>query len=149
MGFSRQEYWSGVPLQASGLTEFIPCLFTSAICGQACFLVHLASCTPPAPQQAPWGMAASPGWKFWEPSFKFGGQKSLMAVTFLVYQYSRRYFHFTGLFVYPFPSAFTCAGLMTLLLSFPFYPLPLILPQMAPSHFYISHAGPPVLSHLH
>ena len=46
MGFSRQEYWSGLPLQASGLTEFIPFLFTSTICGQACFLVHLASCIP-------------------------------------------------------------------------------------------------------
>ena len=30
-----------------------------------------------------------------------------------------------------------------------FYPSHLILPQMAPSHFYISQAGAPVLSHLH
>jgi hypothetical protein len=34
--------------------------------------------------------AASVGSQFWEPSFTFGGQKSLMAVTFLVY--GRRYF---------------------------------------------------------
>ena len=119
MGFSRQAYWSGLPLQASGLTEFIPFLFTSAVCGQACFLVHLASCIPPAPQQSPWGMVTSLGWKFGEPSFTFGGQKSLMAVTFLVYQYCRRYFHFTALFVYPFPSAFTCTGLMTVPSQFP------------------------------
>ena len=33
---------------------------------------------------------------FGEPSFTFGGQKSLMAVTFLVYWHGRRYFHFTG-----------------------------------------------------
>ena len=32
---------------------------------------------------------------FWEPSFTFGGQKLLMAVTFLVYWYGRRYFHST------------------------------------------------------
>ena len=32
----------------------------------------------------------------WEPSFTFGGQTSLMAVTFLVYWYDRRYCHFTS-----------------------------------------------------
>ena len=32
---------------------------------------------------------------FWLLSFTSGGQKSLMAVTFLVYWYGRRYFHFT------------------------------------------------------
>ena len=32
----------------------------------------------------------------WEPSFTFGGQKSLMPVTFLVYRCGRRCFHFTA-----------------------------------------------------
>ena len=44
-----------------------------------------ASCIPHAPQQSLRGMAASAGSQFWEPSFTFGGQKSLMVVTFLVY----------------------------------------------------------------
>ena len=35
------------------------------------------------------------GWQFWEVSFTSGGQKSLMAMTFLVYWYGKRYFHFT------------------------------------------------------
>ena len=39
------------------------------------------------------GVAASPRSQFWEPSFTFEGQKLLMAVTFLVYWYGRRYFH--------------------------------------------------------
>ena len=56
-----------------------------------CFLVHLkerqmaASRSPPAPQQSPWRVAASAGSQFGEPSLTFGDQKSLMAVTFLVY----------------------------------------------------------------
>ena len=44
-----------------------------------------ASCIPLAPQQSLRGMAASAGSQFWEPSFTFGGQKSLIVVTFLVY----------------------------------------------------------------
>ena len=39
-------------MQASGLTEFIPFICVSAIWGQPCFLAHLASCIPPAPQQS-------------------------------------------------------------------------------------------------
>ena len=41
------------------------------------FFVHLkewqmvAPCIPPAPQQSPWGVAASAGWQFWEVSFTF------------------------------------------------------------------------------
>ena len=35
------------------------------------------------------------GSQFGEHSFTFGGQELLMAVIFLVYQYSKRYFHFT------------------------------------------------------
>ena len=81
--------------QTSGLAEFIPFIGTSAIWGQPCPLVHLASCIPPAPQQSLWGMVASAGSVFLETSFTFGGQKSLMVVTFLVDQYGRRYFHFT------------------------------------------------------
>ena len=57
---------------------------TSAVWGQSCFLIHLASCIPPAPQQSLWGVAGSAGLQFWGPSFTFGGQKSLVAVTFLV-----------------------------------------------------------------
>ena len=91
-------------MQASGLREFIPFICTSAIWSQSCFSVHLkewpnwqmaASCIPPTPQQSPWGVAASTGSQFWEPSFTFGDQKSMMAVTFLVYWYGRSYFHFT------------------------------------------------------
>ena len=63
--------------------------------GQSRFLAHLASCIPPAPQQLPCGLRVSPGLQFWETSFTFGGQKLLMAMTFLVYWYGRRYFHFT------------------------------------------------------
>ena len=40
-------------IQASGLTEFIPFTCTSAILGQSCFLLHLASGIPPAPLQSP------------------------------------------------------------------------------------------------
>ena len=72
-------------MQVSGLTEFIPLIYTSAIWGHSCFLIHLASCIPPAPQLSPWGVAASAGSQFWKPSFTFGGQKSLMAVTCPVY----------------------------------------------------------------
>ena len=65
-----------------------------------------------------WQMAAScfpqllsnhhGGWQhpldqFWEPSFTYGDQKSLMAVTFLVYWYGRRYFHFTNSWKKPNP----------------------------------------------
>ena len=71
--------------KASGLPEFIPFIFSSAIWGHSCFLVHLASCIPPAPQQSSWRVAASDGSQFWGLSFTFGGQKSLIAVTFLVY----------------------------------------------------------------
>ena len=47
-------------MQASGVTEFIPFICTSAIFGQPCFLVHLKewqmaiSCIPLAPQQSLW-----------------------------------------------------------------------------------------------
>jgi len=47
-------------MQASGVTEFIPFICTSAISGQPCFLVHLKewqmaiSCIPLAPQQSLW-----------------------------------------------------------------------------------------------
>ena len=38
-----------------------------------------ASCICQGPQQSPLGMAASTGLQFGEPSFAFGGKKSLMA----------------------------------------------------------------------
>ena len=59
-----------VPLSCLG-----PILFLSS----PCFLHS------PTPQQLPWRLAASSGSPFGEPSFTFGGQKSLMAVTFLVH----------------------------------------------------------------
>ena len=55
-----------------------------------CFLVHLkewqmaASCISPTPQQSPWEVAASVGSQFWEPSFTFGGQKSMVAICYLL-----------------------------------------------------------------
>jgi len=76
-------------MQASGLTDFIP--FTCTSGAKYCFLVHLkewqmaAPCIPPTPQRSPWEVAASIGSQFWEPSFTFGGQKLMVAVTFLVY----------------------------------------------------------------
>ena len=45
---------------------------------------------PWAPQLSPWGAVSSAGLQFWEPSFTFRGQKSLMAGTVLVYWYGRR-----------------------------------------------------------
>ena len=72
-------------LQASGLTEFIPFLCTSAIWSQSCFLVHLASCISQLLSNHRGGVAASAGLQVWEPLFTLGGQKLLMAGIFLVY----------------------------------------------------------------
>ena len=69
MGFSRQEQWSGLPCP-----PIMAFTHTSATQGQSCFLIHLAPCIPPAPQQSPRGEATSSGLQFWEPSFTFGGQ---------------------------------------------------------------------------
>ena len=75
-------------MQASGLTEFISFICTSAIWGQILFLVYLrewqmaAACISPAPQQSPCG-AGGLCWisgiilRFGEPSFTFGCQKPL------------------------------------------------------------------------
>ena len=58
-------------IQASGLTEFIAFICTSAIWAKSCFLVHLkqwqlwqmaAPCAPPAPQQSPWRVDHHGGW---------------------------------------------------------------------------------------
>ena len=91
----------------SELTELTPFICTSAIWSQILF-----PCSP-------YGLADMAdgcflhflevlsshcgGWwhlldQFWEPLLTFGGQKSLMAVTFLVYWFGRRYFHFTGVY---------------------------------------------------
>ena len=68
-----------------------------------------ASCLLPAPQQSSWEVAVSAPSQFREPSFTFGGQKSLMAVTLLIYCYGRRYFHFTlqkcVVLQFPFPNS--------------------------------------------
>jgi len=44
--------WEDAPLWAHWFTPFI-CI--SRVWGQSCFLIHLASCIPPAPQQSTWG----------------------------------------------------------------------------------------------
>ena len=58
-------------IQASGLTEFIAFICTSAMWAKSCFLVHLkqwqlwqmaAPCVPPAPQQSPWRVDHHGGW---------------------------------------------------------------------------------------
>ena len=63
-------------------------------------LHHLFPCSPcflhsPSSSAITLGGGSVHWSQFWELSFTFGGQKSLMAVTFLVYWYGRRYFHFT------------------------------------------------------
>ena len=64
--------------------HYISSLYTSAVWGQPCFLVHLASCIPPAPQHHRRG--GSICWtSAWGALITFGGQKSLMAVTCPVY----------------------------------------------------------------
>ena len=80
-------------MEASGLTEFIPFIYISAIWGQilfpcspegvpdGCFLNSLH----PSTSAISVGVEAFGGLQFGELSFTFGGQKSLMAVTFLVY----------------------------------------------------------------
>ena len=50
---------------------------------------------PPSSSAITVGTAASAGSQFGESSSTFGGQKSLMAVKCPVYEYARRYFHFT------------------------------------------------------
>ena len=95
-------------VQASWLTEFIPSICTSAFWGQIQF-----PCSPRGMQPLKFlldfsqllsshleGVAASVRSQFWEPSFTFGAQKSLMAMTFLVYWYGRRYFDFIPLRCY-------------------------------------------------
>ena len=81
-------------MQASGLPEFI-FSYTPQLSGQFCVLVHLASCILPVPQQSLWGVAASMWSQFWESLFSFGGQKLLMAVTFLFINMEVGYFNFT------------------------------------------------------
>ena len=77
----------GKPLHS--LNSFLS--YASQISGaKSCLLVYLkewqmtASCIPPAHQQSPWWVVASAGLRFWEPSFTFGGQGMLIAVTFLI-----------------------------------------------------------------
>ena len=61
-----------------------------------CVSTHLRSSAITLDGGVGWGdgVAASVGSQFGEHSFTFGGQKSLTVVTFLVYGYGRRYFHF-------------------------------------------------------
>ena len=88
-------------MQASGLTWFNPSICSSAIWGQPCFLAPLkerqmaASCFPQLLSNHH-GAWQHPLDQLWEPSFTTGDQKSLLAVTFLVCWYGRRYFYFTN-----------------------------------------------------
>ena len=81
--------------QASWLSEFIPSYAPQLSGANPVFLFTLLLAFPQLLSNHCGGMAASDGSQFGEPSFTFGGQKSLMAVTFLVDEYGRRYFHFT------------------------------------------------------
>ena len=83
--------WGDASLWAHWLQSFHMQL---SYLGQSSFIVHLGSCILPGPQRSLWGLVASAGSQLWEPSFTFGGQKSLMTVTFLVSWHGRRYFHF-------------------------------------------------------
>ena len=84
---SSQGIYSFLCMRRCKPVDSLNSLFSYApqLSGQSCFLAHLAACILPAPQQSPWGLAASAGSQFWEPLFTFGGQKLLMAVTGLVY----------------------------------------------------------------
>ena len=77
-------------VQASGLTESIPSLCSSAIWGQSFFLVHLAACMPLAPQQLPLGGGSILWIMALGALIHICSQKSLVAVTFLVCWYGRR-----------------------------------------------------------
>ena len=81
-------------MQASGLTELIP--FVLCLSPVPCSPKEWAMAVShilPGLQQSPWGLASYSRLQFWEPLFTIGGQNLLMAVTFLVYWYSR-YFSF-------------------------------------------------------
>ena len=76
-------------------TSLIPVHLWGGRCGGWCFFYP----SPPHPQLL---SSHRGGWwhllalrhciPFWEPSFTFGSQKSLMAVTFLAHWYGRKYF---------------------------------------------------------
>ena len=72
-----------------GSARHLSCLGPIPFPGSPCFL-HA-----PRTSAVTVGVAASAGSQFGEPSFTFGGQKSLMAVIILIYWYGRRYFHLT------------------------------------------------------
>ena len=87
-------------IQASELTEFIPFICTSAIRGQILvfflFTLRIGRCVLLALANSSvitMGVETPVGPQFWEPSFTFRGQKSLMVVTFVVYWYGKIYFH--------------------------------------------------------
>ena len=88
-------------MQASGLTDsflsWAPQLSGAHPVSLLTLLLHSPSSS--AVTGGVGGVAASTGLQFWEPSFVFGGQKLLMAVTFLVYWYVSRYFHFSLWFI--------------------------------------------------
>ena len=75
---SLNSFLSSAP-QRSGANPVSWLTLRDGGCAVGCFLPS------PAPKQLPWRVEASEGSQLGEPSFMFGGQKSLMAVTFLAY----------------------------------------------------------------
>ena len=79
-------------MQASGLSEFIAFIYSSAICGHIQFFCSPEEVVDGYSLHSPsssaitiGGVAASIGSQFGETLFMFGGQKLLMGVTFIVY----------------------------------------------------------------
>ena len=68
----------------SGATEFIPFIWPQLSGANSVALFTLLLAFPQLLSNHPGGVAGSAGLQLWGPSFTFGGQKSLMAVTFLV-----------------------------------------------------------------
>ena len=82
-------------MQPSRLPECKPFRCISRVWSQSCFPRSPCFQLSPSSSAISLGVAASKVLKLWELAFTFGGQKSLMAVTFLVDQYGRRNFYFT------------------------------------------------------
>ena len=74
--------WEDASLWAHRVHSFHMLLSSLGLILFPCSLCFFVS---PAPHQSLWGVAASTGSQFGELSFTFGGQKSMMAVTFPVY----------------------------------------------------------------
>ena len=71
-------------MQASGLTDSFLSYAPQLSGGQSLFISLRAFPQLFSNHHGGWGVAACAGLQFGEPSFTFGGQKSLMAVTFFI-----------------------------------------------------------------